>query len=164
MKEITGNLLDIQEGIIVHGCNCQGVMGSGIARQIKDKWPTVYIGYKYEFDKTGLMLGDIQVFSSNLGIDNFNLPIWEYSKLPSKLIIVNAMTQKYYGSGLQVNYDAISACFYRIKILADTVDLPIYFPKIGAGLGGGDWSIISQRIDQALQEREGTVVILPEKP
>lgn len=31
----TGNILDVREGIIVHGCNLKGVMGSGLALQIK---------------------------------------------------------------------------------------------------------------------------------
>jgi O-acetyl-ADP-ribose deacetylase (regulator of RNase III) len=36
MKQIKfGDILDAQYGIIVHGCNAQGVMGSGTALHIK---------------------------------------------------------------------------------------------------------------------------------
>lgn len=36
------NLLDISHGIIAHGCNAQGVMGAGVAKQIKIKYPTAF--------------------------------------------------------------------------------------------------------------------------
>lgn len=39
-----GDLLS-SKGIIVHGVNSQGVMGSGVAKQIKDKWPEAYGSY-----------------------------------------------------------------------------------------------------------------------
>ncbi len=38
MKIINGNLLEVKKGIIAHQCNCKGVMGAGIALQIKKKW------------------------------------------------------------------------------------------------------------------------------
>ena len=40
-----GNLLDAQTDVIAHQVNCQGVMGSGVAKQIRDKWPRVYDSY-----------------------------------------------------------------------------------------------------------------------
>ena len=43
---IKGNILDITEGIIVQQVNCMGVMGAGLAKQIRDKWPDVYYEYK----------------------------------------------------------------------------------------------------------------------
>ena len=41
-----GNLLESNCDIICHQVNCKGVMGAGIAKQIKDKWSNVYIEYK----------------------------------------------------------------------------------------------------------------------
>ena len=35
-----GNILDAK-GIIMHGCNAQGVMGSGLAKDIRERWPAV---------------------------------------------------------------------------------------------------------------------------
>ena len=42
-----GNLLDAQTDVIAHQVNCQGVMGSGVAKQIKEKWPDVFKQYDY---------------------------------------------------------------------------------------------------------------------
>ena len=37
MRIVDGDILDIEKGIIVHQVNCQGVMGAGLAKQIKSK-------------------------------------------------------------------------------------------------------------------------------
>ena len=42
---VKGNLLDSNCDYICHQVNCQGVMGSGIARQIRERWPEVYKDY-----------------------------------------------------------------------------------------------------------------------
>ena len=41
-----GNLLDAPVDYICHQVNCQGRMGSGIAKQIKKRWPRVYEVYQ----------------------------------------------------------------------------------------------------------------------
>ena len=33
----TGNILDAQTDVIAHQVNCQGVMGAGLAKQIREK-------------------------------------------------------------------------------------------------------------------------------
>ena len=40
---INGNLLDVQQGIIVHQVNCRKVAGAGLAKQIREKWPEWYV-------------------------------------------------------------------------------------------------------------------------
>ena len=46
----TGDLLDAPVDYICHQVNCQGRMGSGIAKQIKERWPVVYEGYMAGFE------------------------------------------------------------------------------------------------------------------
>ena len=46
MKVVTGNVLDSNADVIIHQVNCQGVMGSGVAKQVKDRYPVVYEMYK----------------------------------------------------------------------------------------------------------------------
>lgn len=45
IKYIKGSLLDTDAKIIVHGCNCQGVMGSGVAKQLKKNYVTKDLRY-----------------------------------------------------------------------------------------------------------------------
>lgn len=139
-----GNLLDVQSGVIAHGVNCQGVMGSGVALAIKQKYPAAYSNYhkkcKDHFqwpDKpTSAMLGDVQVVKIN---DN--------------LRVANCFTQDSYGiNKRQVNYEAVSKCFRELDIRFVEVNIP----KIGAGLGGGNWKVIEAIIDA---EFEGDVTV-----
>lgn len=127
-----GNLLDVTEGIIIHGCNCQGVMGSGVAKAVRDKFPEAYKTYRAEHEYYTLVLGEI-VWWCN---DDYTL--W----------IANALTQDEYGTDRRyVNYAAIAKVFTEIFRQVRISKRPVHFPKIGSGLGGGSWEIIEQIIN-----------------
>jgi O-acetyl-ADP-ribose deacetylase (regulator of RNase III) len=144
-----GNVLDVPTGIIVHGCNNVGVMGAGIAAEIKRRFPEAYNVYKEQHESmirypgskeyTGLVRGEIT-----------------YVEVAPSKFIVNAVTQGLGSKLRQVKYDAIVECFERVELLAKTIEtshgekLDIVFPMIGAGLGGGNWNIISTIIDETI--------------
>lgn len=145
MQVHEGDILTVEKGIIVHGCNCQGRMGSGLAKVIRDKWPTVYGEYRTIYMRSGLFLGDIISLASTRFDINPDYVNAFAQELPENVIVVNAMTQYDYGRDknvVYVDYDAIVAAFARVKILAKATGLPVHFPKIGAGLANGDWDII----------------------
>lgn len=151
-----GNLLDVTEGFIVHGCNSKGVMGKGVALSIKNKWPQVFNEYRKVYENQGKLL--------YLGTC---VPV----RISDKLVVVNAITQKCYagcpGSGNTkrfVSYGAILDCFNSINnfdIVYPDVPKQLHFPEIGAGLGGGDWSMIADIIDQSVHNFSKTVWVLP---
>jgi O-acetyl-ADP-ribose deacetylase (regulator of RNase III) len=141
-----GDVLTARKGIIVHGCNCEGVMGAGIARTIADRFPAVYDAYSNEHKANGLKLGTI-------------IPV----QLGKQKWIVNAMTQAHTSSGggnRPVSYDAVAECFERIEEFATKLPqpLPILFPAIGAGLGGGNWEIIKHIISNSIDDRRRHVL------
>lgn len=74
IKIIDGDLLNSEATIICHQVNCQGKMGSGIAKQIKERYPEVFIAYqglcKYYKD---CLLGDCQVVETHDGKHVANL-------------------------------------------------------------------------------------------
>lgn len=131
-----GNLLNAH-GLIVHGVNCQGVMGSGVAAQIRSKWPTVYERYKLDEEKIGLQLGDVQIVAVESG-----------------QVVANAVTQEFYGRGgkVYVDYKAVRKCFREINKYAVLWNLTVNFPLIGCGLAGGKWDIVSKIIDEELDD------------
>lgn len=154
-----GSLLDVTEGIIVHGCNCKGVMGSGIAGAIRRKWPEVYNSYRARFEIGGLHLGEIDVvagsYYKDLFLDIEGVTISD--QLPPKLIVINAMTQDDMAGGpddIVADYDAIEICFSWIRLIAESLVkgtiLPVHFPLIGCGLANGDWNEVAPRIEKAL--------------
>ena len=150
MKIVQGNLIELAEktdfDVIIHGCNCFNTMGSGIAKQIKDRYPAVY-----EQDYLTVK-GDI----SKLG--GFT---WKAVSQPKGwwFVIINAYTQYHYGRGqIHVDYEAIRKVF---GVIAEKYNYArIGYPKIGAGLAGGDWNIISKIIDEELINCDHTLVIL----
>lgn len=139
IQTIYGNILDQTKGIIVHGVNCQSIMGAGIALSVKDKYPQAYNDYYLKCNRTvdkHSLLGEIVTTQIN-----------------NDLYIVNAFTQVNYGRyhywGDQ-NYEAIQSVFTKINPLAFETNLPVMFPMIGSGLGGGDWNIIQNIIELSL--------------
>jgi O-acetyl-ADP-ribose deacetylase (regulator of RNase III) len=168
IQTIEGNVLSLQEGIVVHGCNCQGVMGSGVAQGVRTLWPDVYEAYRTHHRRVGLHLGDVVTVGH---------PAWTQNKqvnrhlndtteqLPERLIVVNALTQDEYGrdsSRVYVDYDGLAAAFARIRVLARDTGLPVHFPLIGCGLANGKWEEVSARIDQMLGDSVSkTLWVLP---
>lgn len=120
-----GNLLDAEELVIAHGCNCQGVMGSGVAKAIREKWPVAYEVYRKHYDVNGLELGD-----------------YVAAKVDHNKYVVNLLTQANFGVGQRhVNYSALAKSV--IHMVENFVEISKFaLPKIGAGLGGGDWALI----------------------
>lgn len=123
--------------MVVHGCNAQGVMGSGVAAIVKNDFPAAFYEYRRKYDEEGLQLGEV-IFSE---------------VFPTR-VIANAITQEFYGRDkkVYVDYAAIGRAFRTVKQFAmDNGISIINYPMIGAGLGGGDWELISNIIDCELE-------------
>lgn len=133
----TGNLMHVTSGHIVHGCNAQGVMGSGVALAVKMTYPSVYAEYKALYDGSGLELG-----VAYPSLCNNNLFVW------------NAITQQSFGSGKrETSYDAIQTCFEDVNNTVksfETIKKEVHIPLIGAARGGGNWEIIREIIEQTM--------------
>ena len=52
-----GDITEAPEVVIVHGCNTQGAMGSGVAKAIRRKYPWAYEAYIDAYIKVGLDMG-----------------------------------------------------------------------------------------------------------
>lgn len=118
------DLTTVEMGVVCHGVNCMGKMGSGVALAIKKKWPEVYERFKRRGSGKGL-LGTADTIYVN----------------GTSLIIVNCYTQVFYGfgGGRYADPDAIDRSLTRAARIADLYNLPLYIPKIGCGLGGLNW-------------------------
>ena len=142
---IHSNLLNETTGIIVHGCSAQGVMASGIAKSIKERYPQVYYDYTKHCSfmrrmDPGNLLGSVV-----------------FTPITSQLIFISAITQEFYGRDenvCYVSYNAIETAFEAINKIARSAKLQVKFPMIGAGLAGGDWNTISNIIDKTVQSTE----------
>lgn len=153
IKILHGDLLKSNERLIAHGCNAQGVMGSGIAKQIKLRYPEVYEAYKkcYE-DYLDKMKGPLPL-GKILAVDT-------YSDMRT---VINCITQNNYGAdgSRYVSYDAIDSCFEKIAEYMELNNIDtIGIPMIGAGLGGGDWDVIHAIITARMTKFNVNVYVL----
>jgi Predicted phosphatase homologous to the C-terminal domain of histone macroH2A1 len=150
IQEHVGDLLRVPNGIIVHGCNAKGVMGSGVAKQIRATWPGCYAVYRKEYERAGLKVGDVIFY-----------------KVHDHLLIANAITQETFGRNpnvVYVDYDGVRSCFEKIAVMARWKELPVHFPLIGCGLANGSWDVVSQIIDDAVPDPIEKHLWVPSEP
>jgi O-acetyl-ADP-ribose deacetylase (regulator of RNase III) len=147
MKTTKGDLiqlaLDGNFDVIIHGCNCFHTMGSGVARSIRESFPEAYVA-----DRKKTKRGDIK-----------KLGTVSTARTKHGVHVVNAYTQFKFGTGNKhISYKALRSCFRLVNRLFPDTSIRFGYPKIGAGLAGGDWDIIRQIIDEELAGRDHTLV------
>ena len=144
IEYVTGDLLNSAEKIILQGCNSKGVMGSGIALQIKQKYPEAFLKYQkycdfYNSENINIV-GDVVLYETD------------------EVTIINAITQKNYGrykENRYVSYDAIDDVMRYLNIAY--AGKRVAMPMIGAGLGNGDWNVISAIIESRAKDFQPVV-------
>jgi O-acetyl-ADP-ribose deacetylase (regulator of RNase III) len=129
MNIVKGNLLDLAEqgkfDIIVQGCNCYCIMGAGIAKQIKERYPAAYDADQKTIAGDYTKLGNYTYgwSSANFGNDGF--------------MIVNGYTQFGTSRGEDVfEYSAFKLILQ--KLAHEYPNKRFGFPMIGMGLAGGN--------------------------
>ena len=143
---VKGNLLESNCDYICHQVNCQGKMNSGIAKQIREKWPIVYKNYMEKYNilngVSGALLGDIQIVG-----------LWEdYYATDFHQSVINMFSQEHYGydGRRYTSYDAFWNCLNLIKRTipkGKTIGFP---KKIGCDRGGANWPVILEMITEVL--------------
>jgi O-acetyl-ADP-ribose deacetylase (regulator of RNase III) len=145
------NIITAPEPLIIHGCNCQGVMGSGVALAIRNRFPRAFGSYRatYIGNDNKLELGTV-IFVTHT--DPVTLKY-----------IGNCMTQEYYGrvpNTQYCDYNAIEKCLLEVKSFCVDSEIDSFaMPKIGCGLGGGDWNIVSNIIEKVFIDSNITITI-----
>ena len=146
----TGNLLDAQTDVIAHQVNCQGVMGSGVAKYIREKWANVYTAYKAEYDLfTDLnkpLLGNCQLVQVN-----------------DHQYVANLFGQNKYGydSKRYTSYDGIYDALINLAFQMENNNInSIAFPyRMSSDRGGADWNVILAMIESVFKDTDITIEI-----
>ena len=165
LNHTKGNLLDLAErgkfDVIVHGANCFNSMGSGIAKEIRERYPDAY-----EADTR---------YDAQIGIN------WRYMKLGNysatdvfvgagKFKIINAYTQ--YSMNKQgqefkdhFEYDSFKVILQKLLHFYGNYDFG--FPWIGMGLAGGDRDRIIAMLEDFAEKvtaKGGSVTLVSYEP
>jgi len=126
---------------IAHQVNCKGVMGAGLAKQIKNSYPEVFAQYKMAHDKVDDLLGKIQVIETE-----------------NDKAVVNMFSQYGYGRDKRyTDYQALQICLIKLR---DSFEGAVAIPKfIGCGLAGGDWNKVKNIIKHVYSESDKQLYI-----
>lgn len=130
-------LLDGKVDFLMHCCNAQGIMGAGIARQIKEEFPSAFQRYaKYcETGRKGSWLLGNNVIECG---------------------VINAIAQLNMGvNERQVHYGALAKCIadlHENKVIRNAgmgmrptrIAVPY---GMGCGLAGGDWQVVKELLE-----------------
>lgn len=133
-------LINGEIDVLLHVCNNKGVMGSGIALEIKNRIPDAYQAYKNHELVCGLSVGD-------------NSYAWLDS--PEDSVVVNMIAQNGYGSGKRfLNYGALANCLCDVRNTFEYEEVKaIGIPfKMGSDRAGGDWNIVLEMVEYFLKD------------
>lgn len=140
---IYGNLLESNAHYICHQVNCLGVMGAGVAKQIKAKYPQVFFEYQVLCDRhkdnPARLLGSAQIMRP--------------SPMTTEPLICNLFGQVGYGCRKQTDLPALRKACERVASLAregEAIAMPY---RIGCGLAGGDWGEVMDMLTEVFKDR-----------
>ena len=132
---IEKNLFESDAPVFCHQVNCLGVMGSGVAKSVREIFPDVYEQYREICVKNKYLklLGNTAIIKTG------------------NRYIANMFAQERFGyDGIRyTSYDAFYNCLVRIKEFCEKNDInKIALPyKIGSDRGGADWNVIYSMIE-----------------
>ncbi len=134
----TGDLFQAREVAIAHGCNTQGVMGAGVARRVRDLYPTVYERYAASCYDGQFRVGTAQA-------------VWaDPDRDAADRLIYNLGTQHFPGADASIW--AVFLSFANMAEDAHTRHInTVAIPRIGCGIGGLDWNEVAPAIEQAVE-------------
>lgn len=149
-----GDITRAIEPYIIHGCNAQGRMGSGVAKALMDKYPIVrskYIVEHAHWPKDKPFLGSVHVVDTG-----------------GAHTIFNAITQEFFGydGKLYASYGAIELCMNALNKAMRTIEANrgetphVAMPLLGCGLAGGNWSVVSGIIERCSRNFQPVVYTL----
>lgn len=143
MRHVKGDIFDSNADAILHQVNCMGVMGSGVAKQVRKKYPLVYESYKSYCDERGAegVFNTIQICPIGAGRH-----------------IVNLFAQLRFGydGKCYTEYDVLRNCLKMVNeyFAGKSVAIPYL---MGCHRGGGDWGVVSKMIEATLVDCDVTL-------
>lgn len=155
MQVKVGNILDVTEGVIIQQVNAMGYMGSGVARAIRNKYPTVFDDYA----------ATVPIASANVHQSRMGKVILSHAA--PKLIVANLvgqLTTRAPGDpdGVRyTSYDSLDGAFTELAKLLRGLPVSLHMPLLGSDLGGGHWPVVKAIAEFRLRDFDTTLWLLP---
>lgn len=155
---IEKDLFKSDANFLVHQCNCEGFMGSGVAKQVADLFPHVkkeYLRYINHCNKNNIRLLDTIQFVPTESwaivmvdtIKNNRVEVYDNNYQ----YIVNLFGQEEIGTGLQTDIKAVENGLIELKNMIQKLE-PVPSVAIPYGMssvrGGANWKDIYKIIEK----------------
>ncbi|MFO1081257.1 MAG: macro domain-containing protein [Reyranellaceae bacterium] len=141
----TGDILRADAEAIVNTVNCVGIMGRGIALQVKNAFPANFKAYEAACAREDVQPGRMFVF--------------ETGALTNPKYIINFPTKRHWRGKSRIE-DIESGLEALVEEIRTRGIRSIAIPPLGSGLGGLNWSDVRPRIVAALQDLDGVEAIV----
>lgn len=143
VREISSDLFKTNADILVNTVNCVGVMGAGIAKEFKKKFPAMFADYKSECNKGKLAPGKLHIWKEELlGLVIVNFPTKRHWRMPSQI------------EDIELGLNALK------KFLKDYPNSTVALPALGCGHGGLEYNQIKSLILKHLNGAKSEVLLL----
>ena len=149
ITEYKGNLLNSKADVIAHQTNCAGVMGAGVALQIKEQLLAEgeylkYVGFCNNTPSKE-QLGGMQLL-----------------KTKDHRLVANLFGQNRPQScGIATDYDALKKALNTLHRWAKYSHFSVAVPGLlGCGLAGGDWKVVRQLLEEIFSDDDVSLEIV----
>lgn len=141
IEYVHGDVLNCNVDICCHQVNCQGVMGIGLAKQVKTQFPLAYTEYKQLCNRYRPieLLGNTQFVRCG------------------NITIANMFGQNNYGrdSCGYTDYEELDRCIYRVYRKCIEYNYSVAFPyMLGCDHSGGDWEVVENIIKKYFEKTD----------
>ncbi len=141
----TGNLMAFDAEALVNTVNCVGVMGRGVALQFKNAYPENFKAYASACSKQEVQPGKMFIFET-------------YAFANPKYII-NFPTKRHWKGKSRLE-DIESGLSDLLRVIRDKQIKSIAIPPLGSGLGGLDWKVVRQKIEDTLKVLDNVEIMV----
>jgi O-acetyl-ADP-ribose deacetylase (regulator of RNase III) len=119
--------------VLVNPVNCVGIMGAGLAKQFKERWPKYFADYKFRCMQKKLHRGMVYLWE---GEDQkiLTFPTKYHWRQDADLFHLSLGLKNFCA---QINGGVLPSTSYA-------------FPALGAGLGGLEWEPVHKLLDETL--------------
>jgi O-acetyl-ADP-ribose deacetylase (regulator of RNase III) len=145
IKHVSGNLLQADAEAFVNTVNTVGVMGKGIALQIRQAFPRVFEEYQRAAKRDELRPGRMHVVRTEA--------------VTNPRFIINFPTKQHWRGKARLEFIR-DGLVDLVKVLRELKIKSVAVPPLGCGSGGLRWSQVKPIIESALSDLEDVDVYL----
>jgi O-acetyl-ADP-ribose deacetylase (regulator of RNase III) len=147
IKFTQGDIFRADVEAIVNTVNCVGIMGRGIALQFKKAYPANFAAYAEACNNKEVQPGKMFVFNTQ--------------QLTNPHFIINFPTKRHWKGASRIE-DIELGLNALVTTVQENQIKSIAIPPLGAGLGGLDWALVREKIEQSLSVLDEVQILVYE--